>query len=259
MKRGPLFPQKFENLPLSLTMLDPYVFMDLDDSIFELIFHNPDPRLNPAKKLIFERYKPRKLYKCVGSKTIDRKDEVGANIWKKSETQIAAEMLIIGGEHRDNAGNPLTLEKEDFVLDKCSSNYGSGNKNPLEKMRFVRREDMSTHKKRKPAEELPVAILFDEKRFETELPRSFESNILRVYSRNDQKSDLVGHVFAEWVEEAFAGRAGMFSMTSDPEEEEVDDDNDCKIQSVELSQDSFPDTYREFYGDDGDDDKSIAL
>ncbi|GAX28013.1 hypothetical protein FisN_16Lh284 [Fistulifera solaris] len=259
VKRGPLFPQNFEKLPLSLAMLDPYVFMDLDDSIFELILHSPDPRLNPAKKLIYERYKSRKLYKCVGWEVIDRKYEIGMNIWEKSESQIAAEMLTMGGEHRDSDGRPLILEKADFVLDKCSSNYGSGDKNPLEKMRFVRREDMSTHKKHRPAEDLPVAILFDEKRFSTELPRSFESNIIRVYSRNDQKSDLVGHVFAMWIEKALSGKAGIFSMTSDPEEADDDEEEDCKLPPVELSQESIPENFREFYGEDDDDDKSIAL
>lgn len=257
VKRGPLFPKQFETLPISLAMLDPYVFMELDDSIFELILHSPDPRLNPAKKLLYERYKPRKLYKCVGWEVIDRKNEIGSIIWKKSESEIADEMLTMGGEHRDNDGNPLTLKKEDFVLDKCSSNYGARDKNPLDKMRFVRREDMSTDKKHKPAEELPVAVKFDEKRYETELPRSFESNILRAYSRNDEKADLVGHVFAEWIEKALAGEAGIFSMTT--ELEEVDGDDDRKLPPVELSQESLPENYYEFHGEGDEDDKSITL
>ena len=133
--------KEYEFLPMSLAILDAHAFERMADSIIDQIESMEDiPGLEKAKALI-QRLRCRDLYKCKGSHHISLSDPGDKNIWEKSEAEIKNDIILMNAKHDNGAGPPLVLTHQDFIVEKCSINHGSGPNNPLDKMRFIRKID----------------------------------------------------------------------------------------------------------------------
>ena len=68
-------------------------------------------------------------------------------------------------------------------------------------MRFVEKSQLPLLTN-KNLDELPMAKKMEEDQFSpADLPRKFQKVFIRVYTRDPNKSDLVNHVFNQWLEE----------------------------------------------------------
>jgi deoxynucleoside triphosphate triphosphohydrolase SAMHD1 len=196
-------------LPCSRAMLDASVMLRCRDSIIDQIANTTDPKLQPARNLVYRLWK-RDLYKCVATKHINMKDHTDCAIWKREEEDIVREMMALGGRHgmNDNGNNKgqdqtqqevVRLHEDDFIVERCSMHHGCKDKNPLSKMRFLPKHLM--HKLvAADINDLPEAIEEDESTYEALLPRLLQENSIRVYSVHANKSGLVSHVFSAWLE-----------------------------------------------------------
>ncbi len=137
-----------------------------------------------------------------------------ANPINKHEEEIKEEMLAIGGIHDGENGVQLTLEDTDIIVEKCNIHHGCKDKNPLDRMRFLPKTKMQ--KLTEPIDSLPEARMVDESTYESQLPRSFQANSIRIFSRNPEKKGLMAHVFNRWLEEI------MSEMEITPTGEEID-------------------------------------
>ena len=123
-------------------------------------------------------------------------NEGEAIIWSKSEREIAQDLINIRGSYRNENGNPICLELEDFIVEKCKMDHGCKDENPLREVRFVRRVDRILLDG--PIEDYPEAVKVDESDYDEDIPRSFQKNCIRVYARDPTKEELLYHVFLTW-------------------------------------------------------------
>ena len=115
----------------------------------------------------------------------------------KEPPDIAREIVEMDGHHNDENGNPLSLEFKDIIVDKCVMNHGSKDKNPLLQVRFLEKAEILSLDG--PIEDYPEAKEEDEDKYAEELPRSFQKCIIRVFTRDTSKRDLLKHKFNQWI------------------------------------------------------------
>lgn len=186
-------------LPISRAMLEPSAFLQLKDSIIDVIYSSTDPNLAKARELI-SRWQRRDLYKCTRTKEINMKEPVERRIWNKSDDEIKQEMLCVRGIHKHEiTGETLELLEEDFIVERCNIHHGSKDKNPLLKMRFLPKDEL--WKLTGPIQSLPEACEINESNYDAQFPRAFQANSIRVFSRNSDKNGLVSHIFDTWLAE----------------------------------------------------------
>jgi HD superfamily phosphohydrolase len=186
------------SLPISRAMLEPSVFLQLKDSIIDVIASSTDPNLAEAKELI-SRWQRRDLYKCVAAKEINMKNSVERRIWNKSTDEITQEMIRVRGVHSSDTGQKLELQEDDFIVERCNIHHGSKDNNPLSKMRFLPKDKLS--KLSEPIDSLPEACEINESSYDAQFPRAFQANSIRFFSRVSLKDDLLKHVFTTWLSE----------------------------------------------------------
>jgi HD superfamily phosphohydrolase len=186
-----------DSLPISRAMLEPSAFLQLKDTIIDVIYSSTDPNLAKAKELI-ARWQRRDLYTCIATKEINMNDSVERRIWNKSSDEITQEMLSVRGKH-EITGEILELQEEDFIVERCNIHHGSKDKNPLLKMRFLPKEEL--WKLTGPIDSLPKACEINESNYDAQFPRAFQANSIRVFSRQFDKNGLVSHVFTNWLAE----------------------------------------------------------
>lgn len=216
----------YSSLPLSRSMHDYSCLLKLKDCLIQQIENTTAPELAPARELI-DRLNRRQLYKCVGHLTIEN-DEQGRRLWRKSEDLIASEMLAINGRHQSE-NTSVPLERGDFIVTKSNIHWGAKDQNPVKKMRFLDKLDLT--KLDHPIDELPEAKEFREGKFSAHLPRSFQELKIRVYARSASKTDLVRHVFKAYEFELDA------EMEATPDGDGTLEDEERKPAPVMLSQD----------------------
>jgi HD superfamily phosphohydrolase len=187
-----------DSLPISRAMLEPSAFLQLKDSIIDVINSSTDPNLAEAKALI-ARWHRRDLYKCVAKKEINMNESVERRIWNKSTDEITQEILSVRGEHESDTGQKLVLQEEDFIVELCNIHHGSKDNNPLSKMRFLPKDKL--WKLTVSIDSLPEACEINESNYDAQFPRAFQANSIRVFSRDSSKDDLLRHVFDNWLAE----------------------------------------------------------
>jgi hypothetical protein len=115
----------------------------------------------------------------------------------KESPDIAREIVETDGHHNDENGNPLMLEFKDIIVDKCVMNHGSNDNNPLLQVRFLKKAEIDSLSG--PIEDYPEAKEEDEDKYAEELPRSFQKCVIRVFTRDTTKRDLLKHKFDQWI------------------------------------------------------------
>jgi hypothetical protein len=144
----------------------------------------------------------------------------------KKRADIAHEIVGIHGHHNDENENPLRLQLGDICVDKCVSNHGLKDMNPLLQVRFL----MKKGRLDGPIEDYPEAKEVDEKDYEEELPRSFQRRAIRVFTRDSAKRDLLRHAFDHWILNQDSVEQtpddGKFEVVRQPDEASVGNDSD---------------------------------
>ncbi|GKY93885.1 hypothetical protein MPSEU_000355400 [Mayamaea pseudoterrestris] len=189
-----------EMVPISRAMLNARSYRGLHDSVIDQIANTTMVELEPARRLI-DRLSCRNLYKCIGeikcvgeykSQILDRTNE--CYLWSIPEEEIVHGMLALRGLNHDRK----QLNEGDLFVHKISIHCGQKDHNPVSKVRFLDRRSIS--KLQNPIVDLPTAVEVPESTYFASIPRSFISNIIRVYCRDLNKADLAGHVYEQWLE-----------------------------------------------------------
>jgi hypothetical protein len=184
-----------ETVPISQAMLNARSYLMLRDSVIDQIANTTAPELEPARRLI-ARLWSRDLYKCVGTKSINMDDPMDAELWSKSsENNIVQQLLAVRGVE----GGGARLIAENLFIHKVSIHCGLRERNPVSNVRFLERRNIPML--RQPIAELPIAIKVEESCYAASIPRSFMSNIVRIYCRDPSKTELAGHVYLQWLAE----------------------------------------------------------
>ncbi|XP_076110375.1 deoxynucleoside triphosphate triphosphohydrolase SAMHD1-like isoform X1 [Mytilus galloprovincialis] len=164
---------KGEKIKMSTAWKHLDVYEELTDNIFEriLIKNNEKEDMKKAQELIKNVYK-RKLYKLV------------------DETSPIKE---IEGKHdilRDHLLTTTDLNKDDFAVQKVTYSYGKKLENPITSVYFYRKDNyMECFQGTRST----MTSLF--------LPETFQEEILRVYSKNDEKIDTLKKETTEWLKQ----------------------------------------------------------
>lgn len=139
----------------------------------------------------------RDLYKCVCDKILQC-DEINSHrrVWEMSTKDIADEICALRGSHDDAADSRITPEV--IIVDKCQVHHGLKDKDPVSRMRFLRKSAMnmlSTPDYRN----LPDASLVDQSEYESFLPVKLIQYKIRIYSRDSSEEicSLLQHQFEQ--------------------------------------------------------------
>jgi hypothetical protein len=245
--------------PLSLVY--PRLFLRMDDTISSIIeskaLENPSPPLERLRQLLNNR-REHAVYKQVGKVEIGLMG--GDQFWKLSEEEMKEELLH---EHEKYFGEPaqykgkdsemMTLNPEDFIVEKRELHYGSKDANPVQFMRFFMKSDQDKFDNH--VDKLPTAEEVHD--FPMNTPRDFVRRTVRVFCRSHEKCEMLSHVFQDWKlhkeDRTEAGPNCDFKVF--PLEE---------VDEVQTQQDSQPITQDEQYSyrkrkDSEDSNRSIAL
>ncbi len=177
------------SLPISRANLDPNSYLRLKDSILDVIEVTTDPKLAPAR-LLLNRYRAHKIYKKVAEckiissdgKVIDHQWQ--NHLWNMDELEMS-KMIVESGQLNKNENPAVSLKADDIIIEKRSIHHGMKDENPVNRMRFLPKTQLS--KLREKPKNLPIAYPIDQKEYECSVPRAFLQRTLRVYCRNYNK------------------------------------------------------------------------
>ncbi|XP_078356176.1 deoxynucleoside triphosphate triphosphohydrolase SAMHD1-like isoform X2 [Oculina patagonica] len=221
-----VFQGKNEKLSISQSIGDMKAYTRLTDHVYYLILNFADDdlknvpeekqRLMKEARDILMRVEKRDLYKCIGQTILMVQREKGTIPNIREE--------IAGGDH---------LEQEDFVVDIVKFNYGMGDKNPIDELRF--------YGKRAPDK----AIKIRKEEVSEMLPKTFAEQEMRVYFKKVDDDDLLKKAeecFKQWCKNQEdctppKGGDGLAEMTPmKPSPEQGPDVQKCQMsQSVKRS------------------------
>ena len=187
--------QQYPELSISRAMLNVQTFLRLRDSIVDMIANTRDENLRKAREVI-HRLEEGDLYKMVGTKKIDAKKSTDQDLWALEDADIARQMVAMRGNHDTG----VELDLDDLIVEHCEIHCGCKDVNPLSRMRFLKKEQMSKIDCVSLAD-LPVAQVEEEANYEADIPRVFQENSIRVFCKHPSKCELANHVFNQWLEE----------------------------------------------------------
>jgi HD superfamily phosphohydrolase len=174
--------------------IDVQAYSKLDDSILDRIrfSHNKDGKMDKAKKIV-ERIQERKLYKFIGE-TASYEDKKGFKtvsdaiekcleaVYESAEAQVKEQLLM----------TPPEMKKH-LCVNEVQFNYGSGDKNPVENMRFYQKSNENEAFQR-PREKASCMI-----------PSRFQEYRVRVYfTKEDPEESLCTFILScleKWCED----------------------------------------------------------
>lgn len=188
-------------LPISRANVHPQSYLQLRDSILDIIAITDDPNLRQAKILI-NRYRSHKLYKKVAELPIVSSDGKNPDlswqreIWNKRESDIVSE-IVKSGQFVDPL---IRFSEEDVIVEKRQIHHGMGSENPVSAMRFLPKSQLS--KLRNSPENLPIAEEIKESEYECAIPRAFMQRTLRIYCRRDDRDicDFLTTCYHQFIE-----------------------------------------------------------
>jgi len=188
-------------LPLSRAFYDPHSFERLRDSIIDQIAYSDSPELKTARDLAL-RYKRRDLYKICKEEKIHMDNPIHKELWDRVEAtpnEVVREIISQNPQHDGNDGVLIELKENDVII-KCGKwDQGHKDRNPLEFLRFVDKSTPSFAIDGSFGDE-QLARKVDEKDYGMHLSRQFSKRVIRVYTRDPTKRDLIAHAFEQYWE-----------------------------------------------------------
>ncbi|XP_074498627.1 deoxynucleoside triphosphate triphosphohydrolase SAMHD1-like [Sebastes fasciatus] len=191
----PIEGSEGEMFTLSTAIFDMVAYTKLTDAyVFEQILHSTDDELNEARKIL-EKITKRQLYKFLGETQADETKSVEElkEIWKEKlalpeEDGLKADnfkdlLKKMIPRWKEELAQPILPEEDgltadDFVVLVITMDYGMKDKNPIDKMRFYKKED---DKKAFKILESKKSKLY---------PKCFSETLIRVYYRKTDDESL---------------------------------------------------------------------
>lgn len=192
---------RFENfgcskLPISRAWMYPRLFVRLDDTIVGIIENkvvDSGPRAFPVLSSLIRRFRSHDFYKCVGEVEIEVVG--GAELWQLSEDEIKKDILSEEVLY-DNGEGVITLDEDDFIIEKRELHCGSKEHNPVSQMRFYSKSEAV--KLKNFPDELPMALEVNDASLPMNTLKSFIKRSIRMYSRHSKKNQFITMVFQNW-------------------------------------------------------------
>ncbi|XP_030831748.1 deoxynucleoside triphosphate triphosphohydrolase SAMHD1 [Strongylocentrotus purpuratus] len=167
-------------LTMSESLDDMHAYTHLTDSVLEHILFSQEKDLKESKDII-QKIFTRKLYKCVGQTqpTADTELEKPLEISKAICLAVSEEEL-----------KGPQLDSDDLVVHVVKMDYGMGNQNPVDYVRFYSKENSNT------------AIKIGKGEVSQMLPENFLERYIRVYCKNRDAENVAKaeRCFAEWCD-----------------------------------------------------------
>ncbi|XP_052230666.1 deoxynucleoside triphosphate triphosphohydrolase SAMHD1-like isoform X2 [Dreissena polymorpha] len=164
-------------MTMSEAIYDMTAFSQLTDEVFSriLLLDSKIPKLRRSKEII-HNILTRKLYKCVGEiqPGEPRKEEDKPKIITEVFSKLAP-------------SEKQSMKKEDIVILFVNHDYGMKENNPVDKVRFYCKKER----------DVAVRILQES----SMLPRNFNEQVIRIYSKNQSYCDMLERAFKEWCKD----------------------------------------------------------
>ncbi|CAG8447978.1 353_t:CDS:10 [Acaulospora morrowiae] len=171
-------------------------YLKLTDGILYKIEYSNDPELEESRKII-KNLRYRKLYKFVDECLIP------AEYYSHVTEKHLNELEIVSHQTGDD---PISVE--DVIVDRVKMNYGKGNQNPLDSVKFY-----GKYSKDNDAfciESSEVAYL---------VPEKYEEEIVRVFSRDPEKvrltEDTYRNCLTSHLKQIYHSRSNQYNTHSD--------------------------------------------
>nr|XP_034318872.1 deoxynucleoside triphosphate triphosphohydrolase SAMHD1 isoform X2 [Crassostrea gigas] len=161
-----------EMLSISGTLEDMEAYEKLTDSIVDQIMWSTDKNLEKAKNILIN-VKKRKLYVCLGHALLP-------NTYTKTKEeamQIYVEILKANGS---------TLCKDDVTIDLVKLNYGKKDQNPIDHVRFYKKDDQDR------------ATKIDIEEVSFLLPKNFAEQQFRFYCKTTDADQKAREALEDW-------------------------------------------------------------
>ncbi|XP_057558788.1 deoxynucleoside triphosphate triphosphohydrolase SAMHD1 isoform X2 [Hippopotamus amphibius kiboko] len=164
---------------ISTAIDDMEAFTKLTDNIFLEILYSTNPKLDAAREIL-KKIECRNLYKYLGET-----QPIAQKI--KKETYDRLPQGVADAKPRD-LELEAELKAEDFVVDVINMDYGMGDKNPIDYVRFYGKTDVSK------------AVMITKNQVSQFLPEKFAEQLIRVYYKKmDEKSlSAARQHFVQW-------------------------------------------------------------
>ncbi|XP_062597868.1 deoxynucleoside triphosphate triphosphohydrolase SAMHD1-like [Saccostrea cucullata] len=165
-----------KEVTISETVNDMDAYQKLTDNIFQDILWSRNPSLEASRKIL-EKIQLRDLYKCVGQTLRPIKQKLGGKDIKDGFLEILGKMKT-------------GLTKKDIVTYSVNMDYGMGDKNPIDNVRFYGKKDPT---KPKPIAKNEVSFI---------IPDTFAEQLIEFYcKKTDEESiEQATAAFKEWNE-----------------------------------------------------------
>jgi hypothetical protein len=168
----------------------------LRDCVINQIEGSTSPELADARALV-HRLWSRDLYKCVSDKILQC-DSMSSHkrIINMKEQKIAEAICCVKGQLNDKTDFRITPEL--FIVDKCRLHHGQEDNDPVSRMHFLQKVDMTLLSTSK-YEDLPFADSVSQSEYESFLPRKLMQCKLRIFCRDS--SEEICNLLAHQVEQ----------------------------------------------------------
>ncbi|XP_063951253.1 deoxynucleoside triphosphate triphosphohydrolase SAMHD1-like isoform X1 [Lytechinus pictus] len=216
-----------KKLTMSESIDDMHAYTHLTDSVLEHILFSQNKGLKDSKDII-QKILTRQLYKCVGQ------SQPPARTVLESQEEIRKQICLAVSEE-DLKGPQLDLD--DLVVHVVKMDYGMGNQNPVDYVRFYSKEDLNK------------AVKIRKGQVSQMLPENFVEHYIRVYckhrdSENVAKAEMC---FAAWcaTKEFSKPKPGNFldsAMTPASTKRHVEDEHRSPFDTKKAKK-SLDDTY----------------
>ncbi|XP_078688540.1 deoxynucleoside triphosphate triphosphohydrolase SAMHD1-like [Branchiostoma floridae x Branchiostoma belcheri] len=165
---------------LSETPDDMHAYTQLTDHIFQQVLYSREPELEEARTILRD-VESRRLYRCVGQ----TRPQQGCLISQDEAPSWSEE--IVTSLTEEELGAPQ-LSPGDIAVSVVDMDYGMGDKNPIDHVRFYDKSKMDN------------ACRVRKEEVSQMLPETFAEQHIRVYcKKRDQRSiDIAERCFIQW-------------------------------------------------------------
>ncbi len=224
-------------LPISRAFSNPRAFERLRDSIIDEIANSSAPELQPARDLA-TRYKRRQLYSTYhthyqatyrnseltfsfiielsSEKVLHLDNRKHALLWRKGRStpeQIVREICSIEPKHDNVKTGIVTRLTQDDIIIKCTSwHQGRKDKNPIDFVRFVKK-DLPRFAKARADDRCPLAERIAIEDYNHLTTVKFQKCVIRAFCRDPAKRDLLSHAFEAYWERTMKDNMRNFTQT----------------------------------------------
>mmetsp|Transcript_36556 Transcript_36556/g.65832 ORF Transcript_36556/g.65832 Transcript_36556/m.65832 type:complete len:716 (-) Transcript_36556:253-2400(-) len=221
---------EFQRLPVSRAWMYPRLFLRVDDTIVSIIeskaIENPLPQYGRLREFLNDR-RNHKFYKCVAEVEIGTVG--GGKFWEMSEDEMKEELLDKHAQYVIQ-GKLVTLEPDDFIVEKRTLHYGRKDKNPVSQMRFLESKSDQANLSN-PIEKLPKAV--EVENLPNNAPRSFLRQTIRFFCcKQYEKYELISHAFQQWklhkMQQVEMPNC-VFKIFPENHDDETEDDDDDQL------------------------------